>query len=346
MGEKGLFVAALVLGAVGVARADSTPVAYGDGGLEVGSAKVFDRKVDGAALDAAQDLLWFVSGGQLEVIDLREAAPRPVVIAKNMPPGPFAISGWSNASFDARAEHSHPRLVIGKKSKIAVAPPNWSPPEAGPGDGPSKKAVKKVKIVGAKWLRGLDGRKPNGAPTVTEQVESQLAQWCAGHDNPPNCGHGRAIGATGYVIAQTSHDDGFAHCVLWNTRSADMGSLIDGKNEIACENTAPDPAGDQYYANDFLCTPGTPAKCTENAGWTYIGWTAVPTPTAAAWDTDATDSLQKLEKVACECRSAGCKKKLTDALARWDQTYPDALRSGAQAQETSTLHTQIENCLK
>src|SRR5215470_15012521 len=69
-----------------LARAGKTPVylAFGEAGVVASavdgawSVTLVDGQVDGAALDSAQDLLWLTRAGRLEVLDLREPAPKPV----------------------------------------------------------------------------------------------------------------------------------------------------------------------------------------------------------------------------------------------------------------------------
>ena len=75
-----LAVAAVLLLSAPAAAAPQL-VSFGDGGVRLGETKLFDKAVDGAAHDAAQELIWFSSAGTLYVIDLRDAARTPVAIA-------------------------------------------------------------------------------------------------------------------------------------------------------------------------------------------------------------------------------------------------------------------------
>jgi hypothetical protein len=96
-------LASAVLLAARAAAADPVPpnlAVYGDAGVALGSTSLFKGKVDGAVYDAKQDLIWFLSKGALEVIDLRDPAHAAVVIAKNVPSEGFSITGFSTAMFD------------------------------------------------------------------------------------------------------------------------------------------------------------------------------------------------------------------------------------------------------
>jgi len=236
----------LVLVAVlgGTAWADATPVAYGEGGLQVGGEVVYATAVTRAAFDPELDLIWFTQGSKLLVLDLRETTPKPHVIVTGVKnPDAFAITGASNADASAEAEHSYLKLVIGKKAKLEVGPPNWSPPEAGLPDGPYVKAVKKARLVGKKWLAGLAKREANPPPAAVAHT---------------------------FDISPSTTEHGVQLCELVTANGKHVP--LRPQAQTACAGAASDPTADRYYASDSLCTPGVPPTCTQDEGWFYFGW--------------------------------------------------------------------------
>jgi hypothetical protein len=228
----------------GTAWADASPVAYGDGGIKVGDTVVYTQKVTRAALDATLDLVWFTAGGKLLVLDLREPSPKPHVIATGVKNEyAFSVSGASNADSSAQSEHSYVKLVIGKKTKIEVGAPNWSPPEADTGNAPYAAAVKKTKLVGKKWLAGLAKRKANPTPDATAHT---------------------------FTIQPSTIENGVQLCELVTANGKHTALVPSFK--VPCSGAAIDPTADRYYANDSLCTPGVPPVCKQDAGWFYVGW--------------------------------------------------------------------------
>src|SRR5262245_19531646 len=91
---------------------------FGAGGIQIGEVRVFSGPVDGAAFDADDDLIWFVSKGTLEVIDLRAPRRPAIVIAKGLPTASFQIAGWSHASFASDDTGVYPLLRLDKRSTV------------------------------------------------------------------------------------------------------------------------------------------------------------------------------------------------------------------------------------
>lgn len=131
-------------------------ISYGSTGIRIGDAQRFAGDVDDIALDGAQDLLWFTSGGNLDVIDLRDATFAPVEIAKGLPGRHgFGIVGVSTVDSDGaygatRAAHI-PELVFGADSGLRSGGP-------------------KTKLVGQRWLTAQLGRKPHGWFLLTKKA--------------------------------------------------------------------------------------------------------------------------------------------------------------------------------
>jgi hypothetical protein len=133
--------------------------------------------IDEAVIDPAQDLVWYTSKRTLYVVDLRTAAlKKPIAIARRMPPGPFAVSGLSEASTDVSAAGVYPTVVLGAKATIQSV----EGPQVGHdavADRKTRKAIKKISIVGKKWLKSQRGRVPrnvSGMPSGTAPPEAEL----------------------------------------------------------------------------------------------------------------------------------------------------------------------------
>src|SRR5690349_1962215 len=103
-------------------------IAFGDGGLRVGTDTLVKAKVDGAAYDPALELVWFTSKGTLQVLDLRAPKSKPVVIVKKLPAVGFWIHGTSEAQFNTSYTQAYVNLdLTGKKPKLSAQEGAYAP---------------------------------------------------------------------------------------------------------------------------------------------------------------------------------------------------------------------------
>jgi hypothetical protein len=282
------------------AAAASEVLSFGDGGLRMEKATIFEGKVDGAAFDPAQELVWFSSGGVLNVIDLRDATLAVVQIAKGIPDGAFAVAGLSNANYlvDDWAT-PYPRLRIatkkGKKSKIevGVGPDVGTYPKE---DRAAKKAIKKMKIVGAKWLAAQRTRTPREAPAAsTTTARVSLPAELDACEDEANCGVARTLGGRYQlvVVEDACTEVCATSCLLYDPVRKKFASLTQSEARWGGEipktaNCADDyricHEDTRYFVGSHLCTIGDTIKCTDAPGWTYFGWAdrSASTKTSAA----------------------------------------------------------------
>jgi hypothetical protein len=290
-GQLGLGVLIFVVGTLGagVARAEPQLLAYGELGVRSGDVTIFEGPVEGATYDAAQDLVWFKSKGTLQVIDLRAATPAPILIAKKMPFGAFAIEGVSNAAFDTDYAGIYPVLDIGTKTTVGTGSGAygniWNE-----NDRADKKAIKKIQIVGKKWLKAQRKRKPNGAaqvsrlwPSFDATVTLPAGEWmCDG--GGLGCGDAGQFGTTGYqlVVMESSCGDACgASCVLYDPRTGLWASPLE---EQSSWSTTIGKPGDcwgyglrddgAYFLGSQRCTITDEVRCVQAPGWSYFGWVA------------------------------------------------------------------------
>lgn len=285
-------VAVLLLAGPVAAVAAPQLVSYGDGGLRLGDASLFAKPVDGAAFDSAQELVWFRSTGTLYVIDLRDPARTPVEIAKKLPDGGFSVSGLSNVEFSTSYAGVYPNLAIAKSVKVTQRSGAyggiWEDQDAD-----AKKAIKKIKVVGKKWLDKQKKRKPR-AVTPGPKVGSFTGTIVTIPGLPDDacdgagvdCGDTVPFGDTGFqlvVISSGCGDACHASCVFYDPKTkkfADPGAakgawLATPPADVAASCFAEDwglRAGGEYFYGSKRCTVGKDVVCTEANGWTHVGW--------------------------------------------------------------------------
>jgi hypothetical protein len=260
-------------------------LAFGEGGVRVGDATIVSTPVDAAAYDPALDLVWWVGGGKLEVSDLRAPASKPVVIARGMPEGAFAIAGASSAQYavdDATAPYPVLRIAGGKGTIAAAGPSTAGASEVKA----AKKAIKKVKIVGAAWLKALAAR---AVHAVDATAESSLPSLTLGDglaacdDDPTRCGSARALAGTRYelvVVADECSDGCVDRCVLYDPvrqlfASPTQTSAAWGAPMLTpdtCSGYAVEPGGARYAIGTELCTLGDTITCVLDAAWIKVAW--------------------------------------------------------------------------
>ncbi|HUQ02347.1 MAG TPA: hypothetical protein VM261_07610 [Kofleriaceae bacterium] len=284
-------VALSVLAAAPAAAAPQL-ISFGDAGVKLGDAALFAKPVDGAAFDAAQELLWFRSTGTLYVIDLRDPARAPVAIAKNAGDGAFGIKGLSTASWNATYAGVYPVLSIGKSTKVTTGlgayGGMWEDQ-----DRDAKKAIKKIKIVGKKWLDKQKKRAPRTAAAAPKLGEftGKLVTLPGDRDECDgggiDCGDTLAFGDTAFQLVVVSSSCGDAchlSCVFYDPKTkkfADPGApkgawsaTIPADSGASCFGEDYGlRAGGEYFMGGKRCTVSSKeVTCTEASGWHHVGW--------------------------------------------------------------------------
>lgn len=377
MGERRLIlsvaalVAALLLSTAREARAGAELLSFGEGGVRLGAATtLYAKPVTGAAYDAAQELVWFVSKGTLYVIDLRDAKRKPVAIAKKMPEGAFAVSGLSNASWSTDYAGLFPLLELGaKKIKLSEGAGAyggiWEE-----NDKRDRKALKKVKVVGNAWLKKQQKRQPRAsAAAVTEggwdatMVLPEGVGECDG--GGMECGASRSFGGTGYLLVVTSAGCGDAchsSCLLFDARSKQWASPVETgswtKQPSAdltagpCDGYGFHPDG-TYFQGSVSCKATSGVQCVNDAAWMHVGWADAElarTPVTAAAPAagtvaEAMGVLRAMKDKMCRCKDKACADAVLAELEAAAKRYEDLQASKAEEQEATDIATAMMNCM-
>lgn len=294
-------LAALIAGALAAsARADVTDKApppkafppdlavFGPPGLQVGTTPLYAGQVDGAAYDPSEDLIWFVSAKQLFVIDLRDAHPTAIAIVKNVPEGlgAFAVDGWSKASFQADYTPVYLVLDLTKKPKLAAGTGAYAGIDE-ESDKQTTRAVKKAKLVGAKWLAAQKGRAPHAIPPAREKPANVTLPPGAGQcEDETMCGDASWLGGSPYQVVLTEHSCGDAchtGCVLYDPKSKKFasaladgawGALDDKTEKMSCIGYDAEPSGAHYFGDgNKVCTLGAgKMACVDLEPLTPFAW--------------------------------------------------------------------------
>ncbi len=282
-----LALAALILCvSASVARAEDA-IAYGDGGLRVGATVVFTKPVTAAAYDAALDLVWINSKGTLQVLDLRTSPPKATVIAKKMPEGGFDIAGTSTATTGNVYALVFPVLKLGKSFKFSSAEGVYGELDMDEeAEQQARKRIKKIKLVGKKWLKALKKRTTRALRVAAAAPAAKVALpagVCESED-PDVCGEVTPFGHTAYQLALTQYSCGdacFTGCVLYDPKTKKLASPLEpssawGQAAIAggCSDYLFASDDKTYLYGAMRCTLDRAVTCTEDAGWVYVGWTA------------------------------------------------------------------------
>lgn len=266
---------------------------FGPGGLQVGATVLYTQQVDGAAYDAKQDLIWFVSKRQLFVVDLRDAKPAPIAIAKNLPEGlaSFGVGGLSTADWQTDYAGVYPQFSIDKKVKASAEVGAYADvdPEA---DASHKKAIKKIKIVGAKWVTAQKDRKPHDVPADRGEAPKVTLPAGVGECSEEDlCGQATWLGDTAYQAVLIKHDCGDAchtECVLYDPKAKKFApGLADGTwgavksdmDGMSCIGLAVEPGGGHYFSNEGnkVCTLGAgKMTCVDLEPLVPFAWIAPP----------------------------------------------------------------------
>lgn len=281
-----------LLALTGTAGAAPTLISYGDAGLKAGDTVLHDKAVTGAAHDAAQDLIWFHSGTTLYVIDLRDAARKPVAIATKVPEGAFEVEGVSNAASGTTYAGLYPVLKFSKSPKITIGQGAyggiWDEQDA-----TAKKAIKKIKIVGKKWLTKQAKRVARTIPAaprigeMTGKLVKVPTEPDACDGSSAECGDNAAFGDTPYQLVVVSSSCGDAchlSCVLHDPKTKKFADPSAAKSAWST-TVDPDTAGScfnesyglrpggEYFTGGSRCTVSAAGvACTVSEGWAHVGW--------------------------------------------------------------------------
>jgi hypothetical protein len=283
---------ALVVLAAAPAAAAPQLISFGDAGVKLGDTALFAKPVDGAAFDAAQELLWFRSKGTLFVIDLRDPARAAVPIAKNLGDGAFGISGLSTANWNGTYAGLYPVLDLGRAAKVKTGQGAyggmWEEQDAA-----AKKAIKKVKVVGARWIGKQKKRAPRTGPAAPQLGEFTGKLIKLPGDNEEcdgsslDCGDTVAFGDTPYqlvVISSSCGDACHVSCVFYDPKTKKFADPVALKGAWSA-TIPPDSgsscfkedyglrAGGEYFIGGKRCTVGAKeVTCAEASGWHHVGW--------------------------------------------------------------------------
>lgn len=293
----GFVLLAGLVARTGDAAAGDELLAYGDGGLRLGEAVLHAKAVEAAAYDPAQDLVWFKAGGTLQVIDLRDPARKPITVAARMPEGGFAITGLSKVAWSTTYSSLYPVISLGKKITIDTGLGAYAGRYEDQ-EPHTRKAIKKIKITGARWLATQRGRRPRtvvAAPRVGAYGDNRIklpdgTGECGDVDIA--CGTAVTFGDTKHLLVVVESSCGDAchqSCALYDPKRKRFThplALNGGWSATPPDAAGPCTdddygmrAGGEYYSGSFRCAVTTVVRCTENPGWTYAGW--VPVATAA-----------------------------------------------------------------
>ena len=279
--------AILIAGSASADPAATVPAGlavYGDGGLAIGGTVLFKGPVTGAALDAKQDLLWFESDGTLEVIDLRDAARTPVVIATKIPTTSFSIGGFSEAHFQDEYTGVNIHFDVDKKPSASAEDGLYAEVDE---DGAAriKKQAKKIKIVGKKWIAAQQKRVPNAAPAARQDpphvtLAKDILDNC---ESPDICGTTSWLGGSPYQTIAVSHSCGDAchvGCMLYDPAKKQFaapladggwGALADTSGAGDCSFEV-EPGNARYAGGSKVCTLGAKMTCSDLGGWNVLAW--------------------------------------------------------------------------
>jgi hypothetical protein len=294
MRRPALFAIAVGLLAARAAHADvAVPpdlAVYGDDGLRVGDQLLYKGQVSGAALDAAQDLIWFASKQGVEVIDLRDPKRTPILIVDHAEFPAFEITGLSTVFLD-QAASAILQIDLGKKPTVSaqIAQNGY----AGLDPAGAKRAraqLKKARLVGGAWIKAQQGRKPRTIAEPAKRPDPPDVTMPAGttHSDGGDAGgpaHAIWLGGTSYQLVQTAYfcgDSCYQGCVLYDPAkkkfaplgdSGTWGAIAADTKNAACYDLTVDASGTRYYDQQVVCTlDPKQLTCTDLKPWTAFAW--------------------------------------------------------------------------
>lgn len=296
-----MLIRSLVAGVVAVtalaaaapaARADDL-VTFGAGGLRRGSAVLVTGAIDSAAHDPRLDLVWFVAGGKLQVLDLRAPSPKPVAIVSRVPDDTsFVIRGASTAAWNPNYTDVAMVLDLGRTPRLVTE--NGAYDQVDPDvTRAHRKAIKRATVVGKRWLATLARRAPRAdvvpAPAAAARV-SPPAGMCGGDyaTDPDGCGDATSFGGTKLQLVEVVMACGDAchsECALYDPArklwASPLGSAW-GKtaSTASCDGYVFARDGVHYANAGYTCTLGATVTCAKDEAWLAVGYDAPPPPPA------------------------------------------------------------------
>ncbi len=353
-------VAALALTLLGARSGHADPgglaIAYGKTGIKLGDESIFAGDVEGAAWDPGQELIWFKSKGTLSVIDLRAKTRKPVAIAKKMPPGAFGVSGVSTAGWNTDYAGIYPVIVVGKKPKVGqdagAYGEIWEDQ-----DKAARKLIKKVKIVGARWLKAQAKRKarPLSTPVNTEVVGKVTLPAGTECEDDDTCGEARAFGGTGLQLVVTEYGCGDAchmSCVLYDPKSKKFTSPSAGgawsatpSDEADCFDYQFSPSGTSYVSGSSRCEVGKTISCTSSADWAYVGWVDGGTSSTGSPAEAAIAGMQVLRDDMCRCTNKACATKVHTRFEALLAIHKDTTGTPEQTAQLKKVAEEYAKCM-
>jgi hypothetical protein len=269
-------LALLVLAGTAAADVPADVAAYGPSGVQLGAKPLFQGPVDIAVYDGDKDLVWFLSKGMLQVIDLRDGS-KITIIAKGVSDPQFAIDGMSRAQVDAIYTSSYASFHFDAKPRVEVGQGVYTGvfPDA---DKAKAKAIKKIEIVGAKWIVGQQKRPANKAkPMRSSPPDIKLPDGVGQCENASLCGTARWVGDSPYEAVVIQHGCGdacHADCALYDPKKkkfAKAGAWGDAPEAGPCDYVA---TTDRYLAGDRVCSLAS-LSCTPLGGdWIAFAFVA------------------------------------------------------------------------
>lgn len=229
-------------------------------------ATLVEGGVTEARYDTEEDLLWIVRGAALEVVDLREPAPKPVAIVHGIPDGIEITVGSEGHSVAGGAVRAPQFLAV-----------NWS---ADPSleveytiedlaDEEEVAAAKRARLVGRAWLVANRTRAPRASPEAraAAPVRTFPPNGC---EDEEECGIARQFGKTGWLLYVARYDCGdycYWGCLLIDPATQRVAAPGQGTPAWTSADEIEDAgscgpflfaADESVYGHiDQLCTPGS-----------------------------------------------------------------------------------------
>ncbi len=281
-------------------RAAGSPVFIfaSDAGL---SARSADGKLDeplapGPAtevrFDPALDLVWYRSGAELRMLDLRARVAEPIVVVRGVPADvEYRIAQPGDARPDDLSSHVELVLTLGKKAKLSSGIVQgmdwdwWYGPEQQKPMKARVKQAKKAKLLAGKQLAALVGRAPraklimasHAAPSVP--VPAAMNAGC--EEDPDMCGLQAGYGK--WQLVYSSHSCGdfcYQSCLLHDPATRRWSQPPSGEKWLDAAKVPADGSGscgdylldrEQQWVltEDAVCKLGKP--CTTLTG-RPVGW--------------------------------------------------------------------------
>ncbi len=343
--------------------ADARLLSYGKQGLRLGTKLLAAGAVDAAAYDPAQDLIWLLRKGTLMVLDLRVDGGKPVAIAKKWPQQAFEVRGLSSVTHDVDYAGLYPvlDLTAPKKPKIAEGSGAygglWEDQ-----DKAARKQLKKVKIVGQKWLKQQANRaRRELLPGPPEETLAPVAlpEGMGECDDPADCGTAQRFGATPFqlvLVAVRCGDACSSECVLHDVSRkrfatpAETGAWGKTATPGACTGYGFDVLTTTYFSGTSVCmVDASGIRCREQTVGTPFGWLdpngadgiADPQTPGAIMLVD----LTKLATRACKCKDAACATAAGEALEAFADANADTPLDEAEQAEVQAQIARATACI-